>query len=177
MPSNITPAGTVIQGLPIGIRTWQVPTATSGTDTTCVVGFYYYGSIQVPGETVVSGISYLIGSVGGTDKVIASIHDIAGNVIASSAIAGTIVGTAANTQDLDLILPVTLQPNYYLIALQFNNTPGTAKYRTVPAFTSGGMLGGSIATAGSAFVTPANFIPSTTRFTADKAPVAHLYAK
>lgn len=170
---SFTPYGTSFQAKAIGIGTWQPIAATSGTDTACADVTLFYASIFVPGDCVVSGIKYLIGSVGGTDKVVASLHDSAGTLLATSALAGTTVGTAANSQSLSFTVPETITgPDYYFIGLTFNGT--TAKFRSVPAFCDAG----SGLHSGSATVvslTPASFVPSSTAFTADKGPIASLF--
>lgn len=174
MPSqNITPGGTSIAARPLNIGSWPVPTATSGTDTACTSGTIYYVSLWLPGDVLVTGVKYLIGSVGGTDKVIASIHDESGSVLANSAVAGATVGTAAQTQDVALTVPYKANgPGIILVGLTFNGT--TAKFRSILAYgnAGSGMAAGS---ATQTFGTVAAFTPSSTIFTADKGGVLSLY--
>lgn len=168
--SLLTPGGTVLQALTLGITNWYPNTATSGTDVTNTANTLYYTSLYVPGQAFVTGVQFLIGSVGGTDKVIASICDIAGNLLANSAIAGVLVGTAANTMQVPLTTPRKLDgPNQYIVGLTFNGT--TAHFRAIPAFTGSG-LAGSVA---QTFGTPANIVVPATPFTADKSPIISLY--
>lgn len=165
-----TLTGGVAGGKPWNINTWQAVAATSGTDTACTNGTAYVGSIYVPMNCTVTGIQYLIGSVGGTDKVIASLHDSTGALLANSSQSGLTVGTSANLQQVALTATyAAVGPAYYFIALTFNGT--TAKFRTVPAHTQNGLLSGSVT---QTFGTSASFTAPTT-FTADKAPVASLY--
>lgn len=170
--NTLSPGGTVLTTQALGLTSWPVNTATAGTDTAATNGTLYYASIRLPGACLVTGISYLIGSVGGTDKVIASVYDVGGNLLANSAILGVTVGTAANLQAVPFITPVLLDgPNIVIVGLTFNGT--TAKFRSVPAFCGGGMLAGS---ATQTFGTVTATIPiSATQFTADKAPVCFLY--
>lgn len=155
---------------PYNIHTWQPIAATSGTDTACTNGTGYCGSIFVPGNMTITGVEYLIGSVGGTDKVIASLHDSAGVLLANSALAGATVGTAANTQQVAFTSTyAAVGPATYYICLTFNGT--TAKFRSVPAFCQGGVMGNSVT---QTFGTAATFTAPTT-FTADKVPVAWIY--
>lgn len=171
----ITPTGGIAAAggftlRPYNIRTWQPIAATSGTDTACSNGTGYCGSVLVPGNITITGIEYLIGSVGGTDKVIASLHDSAGVLLANSALAGATVGTAANSQQVAFTTPYAAKgPATYYICLTFNGT--TAKFRTVPAFCQAGVMGNSVT---QTFGTAATFTAPTT-FTADKVPVAWLY--
>ena len=119
-----------------------------------------------------TGIQYLVGSVGGTDKVIASLHDSTGAVVANSATAGATVGTAAQVQQVAFTSTAAIQGGrFYWLALTFNGT--TAKFRTVPAYCNAGsgVIGNGVT---QTFGTVAAFTPPTT-FTADKVPVCSLY--
>lgn len=173
----LTPTGGVVSAggtgfslKPYNTRTWQAITATSGTDTACTNGTAYVGSIQVPGNVTITGVRYLVGSVGGTDKVIVSLHDAAGNLLANSDPAGTTVGTTAQVQAVALTAPyAAVGPATYFVGLTFNGT--TAKFRSVPAHTDGGVIGNSVT---QTFGTPATFTAPTT-FTADKVPVLSIY--
>lgn len=171
-PNAIFPGGTSIIASPFMVGSFPNGTATTGTDTACTNGTLYYVSLWLPGDVYVNGVKYLIGSVGGTDKVIASIHDSGGVVIANSAVAGATVGTAANTQDVTLTAPIKIPgPGLILVGLTFNGTTG--KFRSIPAFCNAGT--GTIAGSGTqTFGTVAAFTPSTTLFTADKGPILSL---
>lgn len=169
--SLLSPGGTVCDGQPISLFTFPVTSATTGTDTACAANILFYAAIYVPGKTQITGINFLIGSVGGTDKAIGSIYDISGNLLANTAVAGVIVGTTATTQALPLTVPKLLDgPNFYLVGLTFNGT--TAKFRSIPVYCDNGTVGGSVA---QTFGTPATIAPSQTKFTADKGPILNLY--
>lgn len=158
--------------IPRRYGTWQPVAATSGTDTACTNGTAYVGIIFVDMPCTVTGIQYLIGSVGGTDSVIVSLHDVDGAVLANSAVAGTVVGTAANAQQVAFTATYSLTVvGFYWIGLTFNGT--TAKFRSVPAHcqVGSGVIGNGVT---QTFGTVAAFTPPTT-FTADKVPVASLY--
>lgn len=157
--------------VPVNLRTLHNATATTGTDTACSNGTAYVGTLLIPTPiTTVTGISFLVGSVGGTDKVVTSLHDATGALLANSALAGATVGTAAQIQAVALTAPYTVPtPGIYFLALTFNGT--TAKFRSIPAYCSGGILGNGVA---QTFGTSAAFTPPTT-FTADKVPIAFLY--
>lgn len=167
-----TLTGGIAGGIPRNVGTWQPVAATSGTDTACSNGTAYVGSVFVPENCTVTGIQYLIGSVGGTDKVIASLHDKNGTLLANSALAGATVGTAATLQQVAFTSTyAAVGPAYYFIALTFNGT--TAKFRSVPAYCNAGngVIGNGVT---QTFGTAATFTAPTT-FTADKVPVASLY--
>lgn len=160
--------------------TWQPAAATSGTDTACTNGTVYVGRIRVDAPCTATGLQYLIGSVGGTDKVIASLYDESGNLLRSSAAAGATVGTAANAQQVAFALDgdgeaattIDLEPGFYWVGLTFNGT--TAKFRSVPAHCQVGtnVLGNGLS---QTFGTIDTTITPPTTFTADKVPVASLY--
>jgi hypothetical protein len=141
--------------------------ATSGTDTTPADGKVFISAIQVPHTMSITGISYLIGSVGGTDKAIAILFDSDGNVVANSATAGTTVGTAANFQRLAFTEAYTAKgPGLYYVGIVMDGT--TARLRTHAA---GDHPTDSVS---QTFGTPVAITPPTT-FTADEGPIAVLY--
>lgn len=160
-------------GRPPPNGTFPAVAATSGTDTACSNGTCYLGRVFVPTGCKITGVQYLVGSVGGTDKVIATLYDREGNLLANSAAAGATVGTAAQVQQVAFETPYTLEgPAELWIGLTFNGT--TAKFRSVPAHCQIGnaQLGGSVA---QTFGTIGSTITPPTSHTADKAPVASLY--
>jgi hypothetical protein len=99
-------------GKPWNIHTWQPIAATSGTDTACTNGTGYVGSILIPAACTITGIGYLVGSVGGTNSVVVSLHDSAGTLLANSAAAGTLVGTAAQVQQVAFTTPYVVDGNF-----------------------------------------------------------------
>ena len=179
---TITPATTVtgaltltagiVGGIPRNAGTWCNNTATAGTDTACTNGTAYVGSVFLGANATITGIQFLVGSVGGTDSVVASLHDSAGTLLANSALAGAVVGTAAQVQQVALTATYAAKgPAWYFVALTFNGA--TAKFRSVPAYCNAGsgVVGNGVA---QTFGTAATFTAPTT-FTADKVPVASLY--
>lgn len=141
--------------------------ATSGTDTTPANGKVFISAIQVPHNMTITGISYLIGSVGGTDKAIAILFDSSGAVVANSAVAGVTVGTAATFQRLPFTTAyATKGPGLYFVGIVMNGT--TARLRTHAA---GDHPTDSVS---QTFGTPVAITPPTT-FTADEGPIAVLY--
>jgi len=175
----VTGASTFTGGIaqanaPSGFGNWNNTVATSGTDTTPANGTQFVTSIFLPVNFTVSNITFLIGSVGGTDKVYGVIYDASGAVLANTSVAtgGATVGTAANAQTLALTTPAaTLAakgPRLLYVGISINGT--TTRIRTVPAFTSFGLWGNTVAqTHGTvAAITP------VTSFVADKAPIVFL---
>lgn len=154
-----------------GISNWQPVAATSGTDTTPANGTQFVASIFVPYNKTITNINYLIGSVGGTDKVYGVLYDSTGAVLANTSLtaSGATVGTAANIQTLALTATYAATgPNLFYIGISMNGN--TARLRTIPAHTQSGLWGNSVSqTHGTvAAITP------MTAFTADKAPVVFL---
>jgi hypothetical protein len=142
-------------------------TATTGTDTAGINGTVWVCAINIPCNMTITGLSFLIGSVGGTDKAIAMLFDSAGNLLANSAVAGVTVGTAANMQRLPFTTPYSANgPGQYFVGIQYNGA--TAKIRT-QAF--GDHPTASIA---QTFGTPVAITPPTT-FTASYAPYCMTY--
>lgn len=169
MPSErISPGGTAITARPLNCHNWPVVTATSGTDTTPVAGTVYYTSIYVPGDMFITNINVLLGSASTNGNVLVALYNEGGSLLANSALAGVVTGTAATVQAVPLTVPyLATGPRYLIVGVSFANT--SDRFRSVPAQCSGGILGGSVT---GVFGTLANPITiSATNFTADKAPV------
>ena len=144
---------------------------SNNLSTTTVAGTRYYSSVAVGAGSTVTGISALIGAVGGTDKFIYELHDSAGNLVATTALAGVTVGTAGTYQSIPFTAPVTLPAtitNPYFIVVQSNGT--TAKIATYNSPTASRLTGSATGT----FGTSAAITPPTT-YTAGVGPVAILY--
>ena len=130
---------------PAGFNNIAPATATSGTDTAFATGSQFVSSVFVPVNKSITGIGYLIGSVGGTDKVYAVLYDAAGAVLANSDLTGggATVGTAANSQTLALTATYAAKaPAVFYVGIQANGA--TAKIRTVPAFCGAGTYAGTV---------------------------------
>lgn len=141
---------------------------TAGTDTTPTNGTVYYAELFVPANATLTGIGYLIGSVGGTNKAIAALYNSAGTLVKNSALAGVTVGTTATYQELPFTSTyAAVGPGKYFVSISMDGN--TARLRTIPA--------GAILPTGSAagvFGTLAAIAPPTT-FTADVAPIVYSY--
>lgn len=157
---------------PSGFANWQPVAATSGTDTTPASGTQFVTSIWIPATFTLTGVSYLIGSVGGTDKVYAALYDSTGALLANSSVSGggATVGTAANQQTLAFTSTYALDyPGLYYVGISMNGT--TARLRTIPAHTQAGLWAGSVSQTHGTVAA----ITAPTTFTADKAPVVFVY--
>lgn len=173
----VTGASTLTGGIaqataPHGFSNWQPVAATSGTDTTPADGTQFVTSIFVPVNKTLTGVGYLIGSVGGTDKVYAVLYDADGAVLANSSLTsgGATVGTAANVQTLAFTSTYAAKgPRMYYVGISMNGN--TARLRTVPAHTQSGLFAGSVSQTHGTVAA----ITEPTTFTADKAPVVFAY--
>lgn len=170
MPSSrISPGGTAITARPLGVGSWPVSTATSGTDTTPVAGTVYFGSVATHGDMFISGVRFLAGSASTNGNVIASIYDEAGVLLANSLLAGTTTTTAAQTQTVSLTVPYMITgPRYVFVGLSFSST--SDRFRSVPTFcdVGFGIISGSVT---GAFGTLASPIAIPTTFTGGVCPI------
>lgn len=175
--TTVTGAQTLTGGIaqataPHGFPNWQPVAATSGTDTAFANGTLFLSSLFIPANKTVTGVGFLLGSVGGTDRVVVNLWTPAGANLAQSTTtsSGTVAGTAANTQEIPFTATYAAKgPALYYVGVAANGA--TAKLRTVPAFTNAGLFAGSVAQTHGATTA----ITPPTTFTADKAPVAYVY--
>lgn len=137
-------------------------------DEATVAGTRYYRNIVLGAPTTLTGISGLIGSVGGTDKWIFELHDSLGNSLVTTALAGVTVGAANTWQQIPFTAAYLAPAGTYFIVVQSNGT--TAKIAALNAPTSP-LVTGSVA---GSFGTVAAFTPATT-FTAGVGPIAITY--
>lgn len=161
-----------LNGAPSGFANWQPIAATSGTDTTPASGTQFVTSIYIPVSMTITGVTYLIGSVGGTDRAYAVLYSSSGAALANSTLTsgGTTVGTAANVQALAFTSAYSAKgPGLYYVGISMNGT--TARLRTVPAHCQAGIWGNTVS---QSHGTVGAITPMTT-FTADKAPVCFVY--
>lgn len=141
--------------------------STSGTDTFGIATQVWIGELRIGKNTLLTGLSYLIGSVGATDKAIAILYNSAGVPVAWSALAGATVGTAATMQRLAFVTAYAAGPGLYYVGISTNGT--TAKIRTQTfGDTNAGVQTGQV------FGTLTNMTPPTT-FTASSAPICMTY--
>lgn len=140
---------------------------TFGTDSAGIATQIWVCELQIPKNTLLTGLSYLIGSVGGTDKVIVIFYDVSGNILANSAVAGVTVGTASTFQRVAFTSTFPAKPGKYYVGVSTNGT--TAKIQTQIAgdHDAGAIIGQTFGTL--VAITP----PST--FTAGKAPIVCTY--
>ncbi|HEX4275826.1 MAG TPA: hypothetical protein VHZ74_10745 [Bryobacteraceae bacterium] len=146
-----------------------VPAATTtGTDTAGIATKIWVSEVFIPTNETLTGISYLIGSVGGTDKVVVFLFDSGGAVLATSALDSSVtVGTTATFQRVPFTATYAAKgPGLYYLGVATNGT--TAKLRTQPFGDT------NAANFTWVFNTPAAITPPTT-FTASTGPIALTY--
>lgn len=131
------------------------------------------GSVEASPVATITGIQVLIGSTGGTDNWLVELHDVNGVLVATSATAGVLVGTAGTWQQIPFTSTVSLIPGTYFLVVQSNGTTAhPAVYNfPAPAIATTPLITGS---ATGVFGTGANFTPATT-YTANVGPVALPY--
>lgn len=107
-------------------------TSTSqGTDTATVAGRFFVTDLYIPVSCTLTGVAWLVGSVGSADKVIVALWSAAGELLATSNLAGTAVAAAGSAQNVNFTTTKAITgPTMVAVGLQFNGA--TAKLRTVP---------------------------------------------
>jgi hypothetical protein len=152
---------------------WNPVAATSGTDTTPAEKKLFLCSVYLPITKTITGIGYLVGSVGGTNKAIAGLFNSDGVKIGNSSetTEGTTVGTAAEQQELPLTAAIAVPAGLYYIGITMNGN--TARLRTIPKNVAGSNVFAGEVTLGTKNVL-AN-VTAPTSFTADKGPVGWVY--
>lgn len=155
---------------PHGFYNLQFHSVVTGTDTAFADAAQFVTSIFLPVNKTLTGASFLVGSVGGTDLAYAVLYNAAGSVVAQTATAGATVGTAATVQQIafETTYAATGPAMYYVGVSADGNT---AKLRTVPANLSFGIFGGQVSQTHGVVAA----ITAPTNFTAGKAPYVYVY--
>ena len=105
-----------------------ITTAINGTGTVLAATTMYCTEIQLPYSKLATGIAFLLGSVGATDKHIAVLYDGTGNLLANSAVAGVTAGTASTYEQISFTTPYYMVgPAQYFGCLQTNGTTATVR--------------------------------------------------
>lgn len=153
--------------VPIG----SVAYASSGTNSTVVAGTLYVAEVQIPKFMTITGIAVLVGTTGGTNNGLVALYDAGGNLLATSALAGALVGTAATFQTRDFITPVQNAIGKYFVAYQQNGT--TATLKTIPVSTFIDCL--TISQTGVFGTIPTTLTAVPSAVVADVGPFAYVY--
>lgn len=140
----------------------------NNASTTPVNGTRFYVGVTLGFDKLLTGIQALIGATGGTDKFIYELHNAAGVLVATTALAGVTVGTANTWQQIPFTAPYQAVAGNYFIVVQLNGTTARLATYNAPVLP---LLTGSVA---GTFGTGASITPPTT-YTAAVGPVAMLY--
>jgi hypothetical protein len=140
----------------------------NNTSATPVAGTRYYVSTSIGFDQQITGVQFLIGATGGTDNAIVELHDSTGALVATSLLAGTLVGAAGTYQRIAFTAPYNAKAGQYFIVLQLSGT--TARFAQYNAPSTPLLTGSATGT----FGTGAAITPPTT-YTAARGPVALLY--
>lgn len=183
-PPNLTPSATitagtygpaVISNIPMGAA------ALTGFETNGVAQVAFeinLTEIYVPNWNTWTGASILNGTTVGTDSQVYWLFNSAGNMIAYTAIAGTLNATASVFQKIAFTTPVTLTPGRYFLGAQLNGANATPRH--VLAANGAEPRCGTVAATASfaASLTALSAAPITvpTSFTTAKAPIMQLYS-
>lgn len=143
------------------------------SDITPVSGTVYYRKFTISQQVQLTGLEYLIGATGGTDKIVGYVFDANGAAFAHTDTAGDTVGTANAWQQLPFQVsgadaPVTFPAGTYYLALQLNGTTARVAAYNAPGLTlvTGSKTG--------VFGTQGTITPATT-YTAATGPVMQPY--
>ena len=150
----------------------SVALATAGTNSTPTDGPRMWVEIFIPRNVTLTGIGYLVGTVGGTDSVVVELFDSAGAVVARSIATDTeaadLVATLAEFQKVNFSSTVNVVAGTHYISVQFNG--GTARVRTFGIPNSGFVAN----TAAGTFKTAASITPTTT-FVVGEGPISWIF--
>ena len=137
-----------------------------------VAGSVYWSQIKVAENRPVTGIVLLNGATVGTDNLIVALYDFAGNLLANSALAGTLSAGASLYQSIPFVTPIQVSGNRsYFLAFQGNGTTALVqKYVTgqVPTNYQAGSQTGVFGTLPAPLTLPGTF-------TTAKGPIGGLY--
>jgi Pectate lyase superfamily protein len=140
----------------------------SGVDLTPVAGTIYYAEVFIPVNFSLTGLAQFIGTVGSVDSLIVGLWNSAGEALAHSALAGTLVNVKEDYQFIPLTAAFPIKgPDYYLVGIQCNGT--TCRPRVLQR---GSMLSGSQT---GVFGTLPAISPLPTAFTTLASPIMTTY--
>lgn len=142
-----------------------------GTDTAGINGTTWFADVYIPVVAKsLTGIGVLHGGTVATDKMIVSLYDSTGALLANSATAGVSMAGTNAFQEYPFTAAYTiLKPGRYWLGAQTNGANATI--RTIAAATWIDVLATNVS---GTFATIPALTPPTT-FTAGKGPVAYAY--
>lgn len=136
-------------------------TSINSTGTTLAATTMYCTELDVQQSKNVTGLAFLLGTAGGTDKHISVLYDGTGNLLANSATAGTTAGTASTYEHLDFTKKYFLVgPAKYYGCLQTNGTTATVRMLVTSVqdgYTTKGVTGQTFGTIPATITVPTTF--------------------
>lgn len=136
-------------------------TSINSTGTTLAATTMYCTEIDLQQSKYATGLTFLLGTVGGTDKHIAVLYDGTGNLIANSATAGTTAGTASTYEQLPFTSKYYMVgPAKYYGCLQTNGTTATVRMlvtHVLDSYTTKGVTGQTFGTIPATITVPTTF--------------------
>jgi hypothetical protein len=134
--------------------------------------------IFVPHYNTWTGASMLNGTTVGTNSQVYWLFNTEGDMIAYTAIAGTLNATASVFQKIAFTVPVTLNPGRYFLGAQIDGTTATPRHVLAAngAEPRCGTVAATASFAASLTALRAAAITVPTTFTTAKAPIMQLYS-
>jgi len=157
----------------------SVAYSSLGTNSTDVAGQFWITDVAVWHNKTITKVGVLQGGTATTDNILVAVWDSYGKLVATSALAGSVLSGANTFQELTLTLNGSgvaqssfklLGPQRYYVGVQGNGTAAGA-IRTIAAST---FLNVASTTLAGTFGTVPATITVPTTFTADSGPVVYL---
>jgi hypothetical protein len=183
-PPNLTPTSAIVAGtygpavvtnIPIGSA------ALTGYETNGVAQTAFeinLTEIFVPHWNTWTGAAMLNGTTVGTNNQVYWLFNSEGDMIAYTAIAGTLNASASVFQKIAFTAPVTLSPGRYFLGAQLDGNTATPRH-VLAAFGAeprSGVIAATASFAASLTALSAAAITVPTSFTTAKAPIMQLYS-
>lgn len=144
------------------------PTLTTGTDTAMANGTSWFAPVYIGTNRTLTGIGYLVGSVGGTDSVITALYTASGQAaaLANSNLAGTTVGTAATFQEVPFTATYAAKCGWYWALIQANGATAKLRLGLAVGARGGTIVGGTFGTLAATLTLPTTNVA---------APICYVY--
>lgn len=146
---------------------------TMATDTTDISGQEWFTSVNVPYGAVLTGACWLNGTAT-TDKILVVLWDATGAVLANSAVAGAVPGTASVYNCQAFTATIRVAPGKYYVGIQGNGTTAASFWTIDTGLVPKGLETGLVAAGTFGTVIP---IPAANlgAFTSATGPFVYLY--
>lgn len=136
-------------------------TGINTNGTTLAATTMYCTEIDLERSKLATGLAFLLGTTGATDKHISVLYDATGNLLANSATAGTTAGTASTYETLPFTTKYYMVgPAKYYGCLQTNGTTATVRMLITSVqdgYTTKGVTGQTFGTIPATITAPTTF--------------------